>query len=478
MKPIAPVLFALFFCLLVAGGGACSNRALVLEVSPGSETYGVPPLTGVNTNFFSAPEKLSDDEVWNAVREAKISALRFPGGTRGNQYDWSTGKIREGAEDEAGRSELWKNKTVPMKTFMSRAAETGVSVSYVLNITDSSESIRALARHWRSTDAPVGWVELGNEYYLPELAEGIGGPEGYLREAKQALAALRAGGYRGPVGLVAAPEEVPGREDHHGAFQEWNEKLSRADISSFDAVVLHYYPTPEQIGFEEAYEEGPSGLIAATQKLRTTFPGKQIWVTEWNLGKPASAPEFNTVWHALFDLRILKAMLDSKVDLAYYHVLTGPGWELLGPDRFPSRYHGQGEPQLLRRVPYFVFLMVNEARSEGAVYVSAREQIDGVEYMAFRTRDELRIVAWTSAEKTEDIRVEMGGASPRFLAGNTLHGNLDDTNGSLLRMAGTRKTWHEEITPVSITSPQIKGPGVVFLRFSLEDDHDRVTDQS
>lgn len=398
--------------------------------------------------------------------------MRFPGGTRGTLYDWSTGTIRVDETADSKPVDQGENRTVPMDDFMSRAKAADVSVSYVLNITDSSEKIRRLAQRWESTNAPVRWVEMGNEYYLPSLANDVGGAAGYLRKARQALSALRAGGYRGPVGLVVAPEGVPGRAESVASFRTWNEQIARADTAGFSAVILHYYPSSASVGFDQVFEEGPSALTAAAKRLRQQFPDKQIWVTEWNLGPSASAPRFNTLWHALFDLQMLKAMFDGRVDLACYHVLTGRGWELLGPHDYTLHDTSGDRTALVRRVPYFAFQMVDEAQSDGATYVGTREA-DGtnlpkeIGYMAFRAHDEVRVMAWTSTRAPVDVHVTMDGSSPKFSGGTLLHGSLDDTNGSWPTMKGSKGTLGQKIKPVHISSSRLEGPGAVLLRFTL-----------
>lgn len=459
---LRPLLSSLLVLLLAAGSGACSSGEVQILNLTGTQDLRVYPVTGVNTNFFLAPERLDNEDVWAAVEEARISAMRFPGG-RGNLYDWQTGVIDE-REEATGRD---ASNVVPMDEFMSRARDAGVEVSYVLNITDSPGSIRRLARHWERTNAPVRWVEMGNEYYLPALVDDVAGPRGYMRRARQALEALRDGGYQGPVGLVAAPEEVPGRQDPRGNLRSWNEEIAASDTSGFDAVILHYYPTAEEGDAASVYESGPSDLAGATEILQDRFPDKQVWVTEWNLGDLSSAPEFNSLGHALFDLRMMKALIEARVTLADYHVLTGRGWELLGPDRFVLN-HDDGNVQLLRRVPYFAFEMTNRAMEGRTEYLAGGESPDGVEFMAFRTREELRVVAWSFGEASRNLEVRMDQASLRFDRGEALRGKLTDTNGSLLGMRGTDRVWNEEVKLSPIQSPRLEGPGAVLLYYSLE----------
>lgn len=416
----------------------------------------VRPVIGMNTNFFEPQGVFDNGGVWNAVEAAKMPMMRFPGGTRSNYYDWRTGRIRDTGGVEPG---LEKGDAVPMDEFMSRARRAGIQVSYVVNITDPPESIQALARRWKETGAPVRWVELGNEHYLPDYIQRIGGPAGYLDKARRALAALRAGGYAGPAGLVVAPEIDVGQVD--GPDQEsraWNRVLAKADTSGFDAVVVHVYPSLKRVGFQDAYSRSPSALTAEVGNLRRMFPRKQVWLTEWNLGKP-TIPQVNTLWNALFNLRMTKAILDNRVELSAYHVLTGHGWELL----HVSDRAGQDSAALEREVPYFAFQMVNEARSNGAAYVAnPKLRITlpaGTERMIFRTRDQLRIVAWTSTGNAGSVRVETDTGPLKFAGGKELRGDLNATNES--------KIPEEEIKATPLQSPLLRGPGVVMLKFSL-----------
>ena len=453
-------------CLVNVGGGACFAGEVQRSSTP--ETSALPPIniaspdaarapvTGMNTNFFEPRGIFGNAGVWNAAGAADVPMMRFPGGTRSNFYDWETGRIRDTGGLEPG---LEESGVVPMDDFMTRAKGAGVQVSYVVNVTDPPEKIQGLARRWRQTNAPVRWVELGNEHYLPDYIDRIGGPAGYLDKARQALRALRAGGYGGPAGLVVAPEIDVGQDDAPDQeSRAWNRVLAMAENSAFDAVVVHVYPSLEKVGFQSAYADSPSALTAEVGNLRRMFPGKQVWLTEWNLGKPSGTPQTNTLWNALFNLRMLKAMLRNGVELGCYHVLTGRGWELVHVTDNAAQ-----DAAIEREVPYFAFQMVNDARGDGAAYAAkpgARVLVpEGAERLVFRTRDQIRVVAWTSAARTGVVRVEANGRPLEFVGGRRLHGDLDATNES--------KIPDEEIKPVRAESPRLVGPGAVVLRFSL-----------
>ena len=150
-----------------------------------SKVTAVHPIAGTDNNFFLSPEDLSNEKVWSAVANIDIPVLRFPGG-EGNWYDWKTGAIVTEGRATFEFMEKSKPKTVSMDAFMSHARMVGASVSYVLNIMDSPESIRELAFHWQQTNAPVQWVEMGNEYYHQNFSQEIGGSAGYMQRARQA----------------------------------------------------------------------------------------------------------------------------------------------------------------------------------------------------------------------------------------------------------------------------------------------------
>lgn len=415
------------------------------------------PVSGVNTNFFEPRGVFGNEGVWNAAEAANVPMMRFPGGTRSNFYDWETGRIEDPGGLEPGLAE---SGIVPMDAFMARARGAGSPVSYVVNITDPPEKTERLARRWRQTNAPVRWVELGNEHYLPDYIDDIGGPTGYFEKARRALGALRAGGYDGPAGLVVAPEidvgqgGTPDKES-----RAWNRALAKEENAAFDAVVVHVYPSLDNVDFATVYARSPAALSLEVGNLRRMFPGKQVWVTEWNLGKPASIPQTNTLWNALFDLRMIKAMFKEGVELGCYHVLTGRGWELV----HVSDSAGPGSSAVEREVPYFAFQMANEARGEGAVYDAApgaRIRLPGgAEHMVFRTKEQLRVLAWTPTAREGTVRVEADGRPLEFVGGKKLRGDLNATNESPFP--------EEEIKAVPAESPRLDGPGAVMLRFSL-----------
>ena len=428
-----------------------------------SKVTAVHPIAGTDNNFFLSPEDLSNEKVWSAVANIGIPVLRFPGG-EGNWYDWRTGAIVTEGRATFEFMEKSKPKTVSMDAFMSHARTVGASVSYVLNIMDSPESIRELAFHWKQTNAPVQWVEMGNEYYHQNFSQEIGGPAGYMQRARQALEALRAGGFQGSVGIVLVPSYVSG-QPYLKFTRHWNQEMKRANTQDFDAVILHYYPFVEKIGFDKAYREGPAKLVKSLKKLREQFPGKQVWVTEWNLGPPADSPEINSLVHAIFDLRMLRALMDSRVDMACYHVLTGTGWELLGPDRLAMKYDKELNTKMLRRTPYFAFKDFLQAQN-GSSYMAEQREVNGIEFMAFLHNDEIRVLAWNREPSSTQIDIELPNFTTQFLSGEILRGNLLDKNGSLLSKGADSPPWVEKIVPNEISTPVLKGPGIVLLRFS------------
>lgn len=435
------------------------SQQLTLDLSQVSP---VNSLVGTDTDFFLSPEDPSNEAVWSAVADIGIPVLRFPGG-EGDWYDWKTGAIPSSGPgpETFGVREKPQTKNVALDAFISHARNVNASVTYVLNILDSPESIQNLALHWQETNAPVQWVELGNEYYLS--SQVIGGATGYLQHARQAVQALRAGNFKGPVGIGLAPVGAPGAPQFDFGAQ-WNQELAMANTQDFDAVILHYYPWVQTVGFETDYQKGPAGLIATVKTAQKQFAGKQIWLTEWNLGPPVDVPEFNSLVHAMFDLRMLQAILDSGIDMSCYHVLTGIGWELLGPDQLTLSY--SSSTHMLRRVPFFAFKELLQAKKNGA-YLAKQTPINEFEYMAFLKNSEINIVAWTRNNISTTIAINLPGYTTQFLGGEALQGQLLDNNGSFLSKNSGSIPWTEKIVPTAIHTPVLSGSGIVLLRFSF-----------
>lgn len=452
--------------LIVFSFNACSYAWALdqITISAGPELPWKSPLFyGFNTIFHLSPETLDNPQLAKAVAELNPTVLRFPGGVA-QEYDWETGIWT--VKKEKKKKKMAKKglpRKVAFNEFLSFSNKFNSSIMYTLNITDSPEKISKLAKLWKEKKAPVKWVEMGNEYYLRNVRDAIGGPEGYISVSKQALAALRLGGYQGPTGISIAPEWVHGRHAK-GFLAEWNEGLSKLDLSLFDAVILHYYPRMiENEYFPDLMDVASSGLSDAVSAINKKFPGKRVWVTEWNF-RQTKSPEFNTLIHAIFVIKLLRDFMAADVDTTCYQVLAAGPFGLLGPDRKAYKY--ELTTKLLRRVPHFAFVMFRMAQKGNFFFFGDTENF---EYMGFRGDKTAHVLLWSLSAKSVSVHLEVPDFDSTFVGGLRLVNDLMADNGHMPRWKELKgSTWKEKVMPVELQKSVFSGPGITLLEYNLQ----------
>ncbi len=319
-------------------------------MSPAADLYSrdISNLRGVNTNYFYSPFGLRD-EVWGMTKELGVGLIRFPGGWPSNHYDWETGVIE-------GPKSRRTPRAVKLDDFMSRAKKEGISVVYVINIFDHPEKIVHLVKTISENEYPVIAFEMGNELYSKEYGERIGGPDAYRKKSMEVARALRNVGNKLPLGIVIAPPCVPPGRARKRVFERWNRTLSNHDLSMFQAVIFHHYR-----GFKY-FNDAVKGISDCADKIEKLFPGKEIWLTEWNLG--GAKRHRHTMLHAIYVSKLYAAILKEKrITMANYHALDTIVWGLFIPDaahfKLPEdlskgdRALSTGQVNLIRRLPYF-----------------------------------------------------------------------------------------------------------------------------
>jgi hypothetical protein len=337
------------------------------------------------------------------------------------------------------------------------AASNDLSLIYVLNLNDSPEKISELAKKWKKLGTRIRAVEMGNELYTKPFADEIGGISSYLDKARKALVALRKGGYSGEVGVELAPELAPGQENHihQSHWKKWNQIMATDGLAEFDAVILHYY-----LSLSPSNDE----FTRVMQWMRSQYSGKKIWITEWNVGMPTNE-KFNSLQHALVVINMLQVMNEKRVDIACYHVLTGFGFELLGPDRLT--YAGASNKhttKLLRRAPFFAYLLYKKA-AKGMLLKSG--QVDNLRYMLFENNDGVAALIWSDKFLSNTIAIRDGKSELKYVGGYIYSGTLDANNGSTLgylnKLAISANT--EVILPQYLDLPRVNTPGIALLNY-------------
>lgn len=292
-------------------------------------------LSGVNTNFFYSPLGPQHDVVWQMAEELRIGLMRFPGGTVANLYDWERGTVvpKRPGQKQTARSVEWEE-------FMSSCKTKGVRIIYVINIFDPTDKIVRLVQTIRKNKYPVVALELGNENYGKLSFDRIGGVAGYWKKSMEIASALRNIGNELPLGITIMPEHVPGTRGRRSkSFREWNGYLSEKDLSPFQAVITHPYLNLKKLkGFDKAYKVALEGYNDCFKQIAAEFPGKEIWVTEFNVVKAGQYANNNTMIHGLLMSRLYAAfIMQQQVTIAAYHSFN-LRFGLFYPDPSSFRY--------------------------------------------------------------------------------------------------------------------------------------------
>lgn len=426
------------------------------------------PVYGVNTNLFRTPENLSDQVFRKYIKELSTSVLRFPGGL-GDFYNHENGLIEFNNRRILSWMKTGKLAKTEINTAIDLVQQEVGAVLYVINIHDSLDKIERLVKKLKKSAMHIVGFEIGNENYTLSLAEEIGGATKYLQRVHAIVAKIKQIDPTIPVSVNLAPVWLPGQENHihQKHWRNWNEILRLDGLENIDAVVVHYYPFVKKLGFDNAIEVSKSKFELMIKEIREKYPSKQIWVTEWNLGPPVSSPYFSSLKHAFFCMDMVLAILRNSVELNCYHVLTGLGWELIGPDRAVLKYSSGSKVKTLRRVPYFALKIFNSAYQQATSFYY--NNINGIEFLVFKKEGKIDLLVW-SKEKV-NYRIDLGEdySDYDFVEGEALkHEDTDTTNGNISRamLNKSRSPWIENCNIQSARDPYINLPGIYRFQYS------------
>ena len=227
----------------------------------------------------------------------------------GNLYNWHTGFLQEYTGITASHEKRIKSLNGNLSllggcttdAFLTFIEKTETPFSVVLNIFSiTPEDNRAWLTSIKKAGLEVKYIELGNENYLNAYKTIFPDASSYIKIAKQHWAAGRDIFPNAKYSLVtttiayhfdAVESEEEGQAGMNNAVKEelqWNEIISREIWH--DALTVHMYtyvnaklgPSPE-----EAYGNVLSSSDALFDKTmayyKKKFPGKELWVTEWNM---------------------------------------------------------------------------------------------------------------------------------------------------------------------------------------------------
>jgi len=301
------------------------NVGTALSVIPGS---GV----GLNTAVWDG--NLLDTAVPSLLTTAGIGALRFPGGSTSDDYNWQTDSIVTGQGGYA-------NPANTFDAFMGVAKAVGatpiITVNYGSNTAGNGGGTPAFAASWVTYSNVtkgygVKYWEVGNEVYGNGEYGGAWetdlhaahDPTTYGANVAQYAAAMKAADPTIKVGAVlTAPGYWP-----DGQSPNWNTNVLAQCGTAIDFVIVHWYP--QNPGSEsdavllaapQSGINGAPGVAAMVSKLRTLigqYAGSnaahvEILVTEMNSVSSDPGKQTLSVVNALFNADGVATWLENGV---------------------------------------------------------------------------------------------------------------------------------------------------------------------
>jgi hypothetical protein len=322
---------------LAAQPGACLVVATPLPPAPAAAAprRALPfPLFGANmgaATVIKHPEPLP--AFLSALPSLGLSTIRFPSGTYGNWFNWSSGQMLPPYAPAASPT------TLGDLAAMLRAAG-GARPIFMLNmLTMDLPSQLALLRAARAAGLDTSLVELGNEFYLSHnAAYAKAFPDGgaYGRAVNQWVAAIRAEFPATSIGVVTTAS------DGGGGSPAWNAALLRAlapGVRGLYATMHEYHPsglacagcalTPALAAAMVNHTASIASRMAAAVAALPPAAFEGVWVTEWSFDANNNAPEkearaYGTWAEGLFCAAMaLRFAAIERVALMDKHALVG-----------------------------------------------------------------------------------------------------------------------------------------------------------
>jgi hypothetical protein len=314
---------AAIFASLAAFGTTSSTSAqttATVSVNAGSSLATIPgPGVGLNTAVWDS--NLLDQAVPKLLTAAGIGALRFPGGSTADMYNWQTNAIVPGQNSFANSSNTFD-------AFMGLVKSVGaapiITVNYGSNTSGNAGGDPSFAASWVqyaniTKGYGVTYWEIGNEIYgngeygskwETDLHSALD-PTTYGTNVAAFAKAMKAVDSTIKVGAVlTAPGNWP-----DGQSPDWNTNVLAQCGSAIDFVIVHWYPqnpgNESDANLLAASENGTSGspaIASMVSKLRTLIgqfagtnaPNVQILVTETNSVSSDPGKQTVSIVNAMF----------------------------------------------------------------------------------------------------------------------------------------------------------------------------------
>jgi hypothetical protein len=270
----------------------------------------------------------------------KPQIFRFPAGAFSTWYNWREGWVYDDPNVPQKYKSLTKvpNRLEDYKVLRDAAGATSTILGVNMILSDINEQL-AMLRHADSIGIPVEYVELGNEFFLEGdedsayILQVFPEPSDYGKAATIWADSIHK---YFPNAKVAAQ----GVFDKNAAPRRkiWNDSVL-AHLEGEDAMTFHfYYASADADSLETLAEkldvnmsDVPEWLyqpykaweILSTKSMVKVRPGKEIWITEFNLSDH-ERPTHGYWTHGLFQaLQTLLLLQDERITKVTPHGMCG-----------------------------------------------------------------------------------------------------------------------------------------------------------
>jgi hypothetical protein len=252
---------------------------------------GTVPSIGLGANTAVYDGFLTDPALPPLLSAAGVKALRYPGGSVSDVYDWQDNSVVPGTS--------FANPNDNFDNFMKVAQTTGAQPVITVNYGSGTAAEAAAWVTYANVTHSYGvkYWEVGNEVY----GNGAYGSSWefdqhatknastYAANTGQYIDAMKAADPSIKVGVVlTTPGNWPDGLVAPGDTQDWNDTVLSALGSKIDFVIVHYYPTSgteaQMLGQPEA-QIGP--IMSTLHSLIARYSGTrpvQVMTTETNSG--------------------------------------------------------------------------------------------------------------------------------------------------------------------------------------------------
>jgi hypothetical protein len=298
----------------------CVNASAQTVTVNYNSSPGSVPATGLGIGTAVYDGNLMDTAVPSLIKSAGYNIVRYPGGSYADIYHWQTNTATGGA---------FVNTSDTFDNFMTQVKAAGdtalITVNYGSNPAGNGGGDPNEAAAWvtyanKTKGYEIKFWEIGNEVYgngfygaqWEEDLHSDHSPTAYANNLKLYSSAMKTADSTIKVGAVmTTPNNWP-----DGVTPDWDSTILPIVCSSIDFVIMHWYPSTNQLFAPE--NEIPTISSTMRSRLNQLCPAQsaniQIWVTEGNWdgtqtpGALFAADQFLTWWEhgiASMDWQIL-----------------------------------------------------------------------------------------------------------------------------------------------------------------------------